>query len=161
MTDLSPASGLIADGTHRLPVRVYYEDTDAGGIVYHAGYLRFFERGRSECLRLLGIDHAARQQDPDPRARAGFAVRRAEIDYFVPAVLDDALIISTTIAHVGAAYVDVRQAVLRDEVVLVRAALRVALVDWQGRPCRLPADWRMRLVDMRQAALAAGGGTDE
>ncbi|GAB4573758.1 MAG: tol-pal system-associated acyl-CoA thioesterase [Rhodothalassiaceae bacterium] len=157
MTGLFPASGLIADGTHRLPVRVYYEDTDAGGIVYHAGYLRFFERGRSECLRLLGIDHAARQQDPDPRARAGFAVRRVEIDYLAPAVLDDALIISTNIVHVGAAFVDVRQTVMRDGSCLARAVLRVALVDWQGRPCRLPAEWRERFENFRRAALAAAG----
>lgn len=105
----------------------------------------FFERGRSECLRLLGIDHAAHWRSGPEDERAGFAVRRVEIDYLIPALLDDALIICTTVEEPGAAYVDVRQKLMRDEDCLARAMLRVALVDVKGRPRRLPKGWRDRL----------------
>lgn len=146
MTD-APASGTVEDGVHRLTVRVYYEDTDAGGIVYHANYLRFFERGRSEMLRVLGIRHAAAWDRPAVGDRRGFAVRRAALDYLAPAVLDDALTVHSRVEKVAAAYLDAAQWITRGGEALVRASLRIALVDGTGRPRRLPADWRRALAD--------------
>jgi len=111
-----PACGRIVDGCHRLAIRVYYEDTDAGGIVYHANYLRFFERARSEFLRCLEIDHAAAWRDAEGAATAmGFAVRSVTLDYVSPALLDDALVIDSRVTALGAAWVDVEQRALRGE----------------------------------------------
>ncbi|GER02009.1 4-hydroxybenzoyl-CoA thioesterase [Iodidimonas gelatinilytica] len=137
-----PQTGWIKDRRHHLPIRVYYEDTDAGGIVYHANYLRFFERARGEMLRLVGIDHVTAWRDQPAGERMGFAVRRVELEYFRPAILDDSLDIQSIVLATAAAYVDVQQAVLRDGVLLARADLRVALVNDNGRPCRLPLAWR-------------------
>ncbi len=143
----APVQGVIVGGIHRLPIRVYFEDTDAGGIVYHARYLAYFERARSEFLRCLGIDHAAALQQ-SPESRLGFAVRHCQIDYLAPAVLDDTLRIESQLARVGAAYTDVRQRVLRGDMVLVQASLRIAMVDGRGRPARLPRPWREAMVPL-------------
>ncbi|RMD86762.1 MAG: YbgC/FadM family acyl-CoA thioesterase [Alphaproteobacteria bacterium] len=146
MSDTRPAGGHLLGNRHLLPLRVYYEDTDAGGIVYHGNFVRFFERGRSEMLRALGIDHAAAWRDPDPGARVGFAVRHMEIDYLAPALLDDALTVHSEVVKVAAAYVDARQWIARDGTTIARARFRVALVDERGRPRRMPADWRRKLA---------------
>ena len=140
-----PASGYLEDGVHRLPVRIYYEDTDAGGIVYHANYLRYLERGRSELLRCLGIDHAQAWSVGNADGRMGFAVQRVELEFRMPAMLDDALIVESTVEAVGAASVQARQAILRSEETIATARVRVALVDAQGRPRRLPRLWKDRL----------------
>ena len=103
------AAGAIADGVHVLPLRVYYEDTDASGVVYYANYLRFIERGRTEMLRLLGVCHRAL----DAGAGIAFAVRRCEIDYLAPARLDDEIEVHTAIAAVGGATIEARQSVRR------------------------------------------------
>ncbi|GAK32698.1 4-hydroxybenzoyl-CoA thioesterase [Iodidimonas nitroreducens] len=145
-----PESGYLDAGAHYLPLRVYYEDTDAGGIVYHANYLRYFERARGEMLRLLGIDHIAAWlgsrdgpgSEPADGPRMGFAVRHVSVDYLRPARLDDALMVRSTVLHVGAAYVDAGQSIWRADDHLVSARLRVALVNDQGLPCRLPKAWR-------------------
>ncbi|MCC2664562.1 MAG: ybgC, partial [Geminicoccaceae bacterium] len=92
-------SGSIAGGVHRLPLRVYYEDTDAAGIVYHAAYLEFAERARTEMLRCLGLDHGGLRD----RFGLAFAVRRCVIDYLAPARLDDLLIVSTRLLRRGGA----------------------------------------------------------
>jgi len=144
-----PTGGRLVGDVHRLPVRVYYEDTDAGGIVYHANFLRYLERGRSELLRSLGIDHASAWTSGPAGERVGFAVRRIELDFEAPAMLDDALIVESTVVAVGAAYVDAGQCVCRAGRVIARARLRVALVDAGGRPRRLPEDWRRRLAAIR------------
>ncbi len=140
-----PESGAIVEGCHRLPIRVYYEDTDAGGVVYHGNFVRFFERGRSEMLRTLGIDHAAAWREAEAERRLGFAVRHMAIDFLVPAFLDDALTVHSEVAKVAAAYVDARQWISRGADIIARARLRVALIDADGRPRRLPEDWRRRL----------------
>lgn len=149
MTDgapLLPETGRMDGSVHHMPIRIYYEDTDAGGIVYHANYLRYMERGRSNMLRHLGIDHAgAWASASDARSRLGFAVRRCQIDYLVPAVLDDALVVETRLVRLAAAFVDLRQDVTRAGQTLAVGDLRVALVDATGRPRRLPADWRARM----------------
>lgn len=145
VSDAGPASGRLDDGVHRLPLRIYYEDTDAGGIVYHANYLRYLERGRSELLRCLGIDHARAWSEGGAQGRIGFAVKHVEIDFRTPAVLDDALLIESTVAAVGAASVEARQTILRGAEVIASARVRVALVDIDGRPRRLPRLWKERL----------------
>ena len=121
---------------HRFPVRVYYEDTDFSGVVYHASYLRFMERGRTEMLRALGIEQAGLD--------FGFAVRAMQIDYLKPARMDDELTIETTTRSIGGATLDLDQRVLRGDDVLVTASVRIACIA-QGRPARLPKDIRAKL----------------
>lgn len=148
-----PATGILEGGVHRLPLRIYYEDTDAGGVVYHANFVRFFERGRSEMLRALGIDHAAARMKAPAGAGLGFAIRRIEVDYLAPAFLDDALMVYSAVERVAAASVDAVQRVERDGLAIAAARLRIALVDEAGRPARLPALWRERLA----ACIASRG----
>jgi acyl-CoA thioester hydrolase len=121
---------------HRFPVRVYYEDTDFSGVVYHASYLRFMERGRTEMLRSIGIEQA--------NLDFGFAVRAMQIEYLKPARMDDELIIETTTRNVGGATLDLNQRVLRGEEVLVTASVRIACIA-SGRPARMSKDIRARL----------------
>ncbi len=153
MTGPAPSQGVLKKNVHSLPVRIYYEDTDAGGIVYHANYLRFFERARSEMLRVLGIDHIAVWSHAEPGNRMGFAVRSVTLDYLAPAFLDDALQVCTQVIHVAAAYVDARQWITRDENMLAQAQIRVALVDESGRPRRLPSDWREKLKNVEMTEI--------
>lgn len=138
-------------GEHRLGVRIYFEDTDAGGIVYHANYLRYAERGRSEALRVLGMPHA------EMMAVHGrmFVVHRAEIDYERPARLDDQLIVATRVRHIGAARVVLDQDVRRGAETLVRIRLVLACVDKSGsRAARLPEPMRAALARMHAAGAA-------
>jgi acyl-CoA thioester hydrolase len=132
---LLPTSGTVADGVHRFPIRVYYEDTDAGGIVYHANYLRFAERARSECLRLVGW-HYDRLL-----AETGLVwiVRRATADFRLPARLDDALVVETRLAGLKGARMTARQAILRGTDLLVGLDLELVLLTPSGRPGRVPA----------------------
>lgn len=132
-----PASGQFAGGAHRFPVRVYFEDTDAGGIVYHASYLRFMERARSDMLRLAGID----QRGALESGEGAYAVARVEIDYRAPARLDDDLIVVSRVAAVSGATVTIGQDILRSGALLTRAQVRVAFLSNQGRPKRQPRAW--------------------
>ena len=136
-----PTSGRIADGRHVLPLRVYYEDTDAQGIVYYANWLRFLERGRTELLRLLGLEHSAL------RAESGinWVVRRCTIDYLKPARLDDMIDIVTGCGEMRGASLDMIQEARRGDDVLVSAELLVACMGDKGRPVRLPAEARTAL----------------
>jgi acyl-CoA thioester hydrolase len=139
------------DGRHRYAVRVYYEDTDAGGVVYHANYLRFAERARTEALREAGIPHAELLQS----FTLMFVVRRVEVDYVRPARLDDSLVVLTEPLAVGGASVLLRQEVRGPEGRC--ATLRVGLAcvrPTDGRPGRLPPRWREVLNSMCQAARA-------
>jgi acyl-CoA thioester hydrolase len=126
---------------HSLTLRVYYEDTDLGGVVYYANYLKFIERGRSEALRALGVDQLALKE-----AGVVFVVRRLTAEYLSPARFDDLLAVRTEIGHVGGASVEMRQEVLREGVTLFRAGVQVACMDMGGRPRRLPTEVRGRLV---------------
>jgi acyl-CoA thioester hydrolase len=128
---------------HIFPVRVYYEDTDLAGIVYYANYLKFIERGRSEWVREMGIDQVAMKRD----AGVVFAVRRVEADYLQPAKFDDQLDVSTTISTVSAARIVLDQMVLRDDAVLFAAQVALVALDAQGRPTRLPAEFRRKIAD--------------
>lgn len=131
----------MAEMPHRLTLRVYYQDTDAAGIVYYANYLRFIERARTEWLRDLGLDLGAL------RAATGqlFVVRRVTADYLLPAVLDDLLTVETRALSVGAARVILAQTVLRGETTLVTSEVVLAFIGPSGGPARIPADWRKRL----------------
>ncbi len=127
------------DGAHLYPVRVYYEDTDAGGVVYHANYLRFAERARTEALRALGAPHAAMAAEHG----LFFMVRRVKVDYQAPARLDDSLVIATDTRAIGAATAELRQRVLRDGAVLATLEVGLACVRVADqRPARIPARWR-------------------
>ena len=128
---------------HIFPVRVYYEDTDLAGIVYYANYLKFIERGRSEWAREMGIDQVAMKRD----AGVVFAVRRVEADYLQPAKFDDQLDVSTTISTVSAARIVLDQMVLRDDAALFTAQVTLVALDAQGRPTRLPAEFRRKIAD--------------
>jgi acyl-CoA thioester hydrolase len=137
-----PREGALAEGVHRFPIRVYYEDTDAAGIVYYANYLKFVERARTEMMRLFGVEHEAWRRSDG----TAFIVRRAEIDYIAPARLDDALIVETRLAELGGASLRLTQDVTRDGSALVRAVVLVATIGGNGRPVRLPAAFRAALL---------------
>lgn len=129
--------------THRFPIRVYYEDTDLGQIVYYANYLKFIERGRSEWLRAAGVD----QQRLLDEAHLAFVVRRVEADYLSPARFDDQLEVVTTLEQASGPRVTVLQAVERDGKVLFQARVTVICVDLRTmRPHRLPEAVRAALA---------------
>jgi acyl-CoA thioester hydrolase len=134
--------------SHNLPLRVYYEDTDAGGMVYHANYLKFAERGRSEMLRSLGFPHRKLGAEDG----VGFAVRRCSIEYLAPARLEDALTVVTTLTGLGAATLSARQEIRREGQLLVDIDILVACIGRDGRPRRLPSALRAVLASDRHAA---------
>lgn len=129
------------------PVRVYYEDTDFSGVVYHASYLRFLERGRTEFLRAHGIHHTA-LFDAEAGAPLAFAVRKMGIEFLRPACMDDELTIETRIAKIGGASIEMAQRILRDKEPLVVANVRIAAVV-KGRAQRLPQTILTKLVRSR------------
>jgi acyl-CoA thioester hydrolase len=134
-------AGSLDGGTHILPVRVYYEDTDFSGIVYHASYLRFLERGRTDLLRLAGVDQSSLHAQG---AGIIFAVRRMTIDYLKPARMDDVLVVETRTAEMRGASLTIAQRILRGEEVIVTADVLVAALA-DGRPTRIPDELRARL----------------
>ena len=121
---------------HRWPVRVYYEDTDLAGIVYYANYLRFIERARTEWTRALGVDQTRLKEDEG----AVFAVRRVEADYLAPAVFDDELVVTTEVARLTPARIELDQKVMRGDKVLFAARVTLACLGPDMRPRRLPGD---------------------
>jgi acyl-CoA thioester hydrolase len=132
-----PAEGRIVAAAHRFPLRVYFEDTDLSGIVYHANYLRYMERARSDMLRLVGIDQRAHQE----KGGGAYAVTALNMRYRAPARLDDALVVVTTLQTVRAASVDIQQRVMRGTTILTEADVTAALVAQSGRPVRQPKEW--------------------
>lgn len=137
-------SGTLHGHVHRWPLRVYYEDTDAAGIVYYANYLKFAERARTEMLRLLGFE-----QDGLRRASGlAFAVRHCSADYLAPARLDDELLVETWLTTLGAASLELEQRIGRGGQELVRLALRLACLGSDLRPTRLPAALRGALAQL-------------
>ena len=127
---------------YRLPIRVYIEDTDAGGIVYYVNYLKYFERARTELIRSLGIDKTAVTEDGSV-----FVVTSAAIDYHVPARLDDQLEAVAEVVNSGAATIDFRQSVVRSGTELASGQVRVALTDGtSGKPKRMPKGLRELLA---------------
>ena len=137
MQALYPQTGRFDGVRHLFAVRVYFEDTDLSGVVYHANYLRWFERARSDMLRLAGIDQRAAHD----AGEGAYAVTDMALRYVRPARLDDAVVVVSTVAQVSPATCKLEQAVWRDDQVLCTAALRVAFVAPNGRPRRQPAPW--------------------
>ena len=137
-----------ADGArhHLLPVRVYFEDTDFSGLVYHASYLRWCERGRSEYLRLVGNEHRALIEGGDGAEPSAFVVRRMRLEYLKPARIDEVLEVETRVAEVKGAALSLAQRVLRDGVVLFEAEVLVVLVSVSGKPQRLSQRLRVGLT---------------
>ena len=126
-----------AAGVHSLPLRVYYEDTDAAGIVYYANYLRFIERGRTEFLRALGYQ----QNEIAAASGLAFAVRSLTSEYLLPARLDDELIVFTSIQSLGRAQLVFDQHIERGGVVLYEAAVRIVCLDMnKGKAAAMPRD---------------------
>jgi acyl-CoA thioester hydrolase len=133
-----PATGrFVGGGEHRLAVRVYFEDTDLSGVVYHANYLRYMERARSDMLRLAGID----QRGFHDAGEGAYAVSAMDLRFRRPARLDDALLIVSRLIAVRAASVDIQQTVRRNGDILAEARVTAALVSPSGRPRRQPAAW--------------------
>ncbi len=143
-------SGASPEGIHIYPVRVYYEDTDAAGIVYYANYLKYAERARTEMLRDLGTENARLMKTEG----LAFAVRRCEVDFFKPARLDDLLSVETRLIDVGGASLVADQRVKRDNVELVRMELKLACMSLDGRPARLPAAVKTRLEEFQGNVLS-------
>ncbi len=144
--------GEIRDGRHVQPIRVYYEDTDFSGIVYHANYLRFMERGRTNYLRLIGADHRKLFEEAEREAPGfAFVVRAMTLDFYKPAVMDDILHIVTEPSDVKGASVTLHQRVLRGEDLLVEARVRVAFVS-NGRARPIPKPLRIAMKADQDAA---------
>jgi acyl-CoA thioester hydrolase len=133
----TPYRGVLKGGEHRFALRVYFEDTDAAGIVYYANYLKFVERARSDMLRAVGVDQRATMN-----AGEGFyAVAEARIKYHRPARLDDDLVVVSTIEEVRGASVTIHQRVRRGGELLADATIVAAFLSPEGRPKRQPKAW--------------------
>jgi acyl-CoA thioester hydrolase len=126
------------DGTqHLFAVRVYFEDTDFSGVVYHARYLHFMERARSDMLACVGID----QRQVHAQGQGAYAVTEMNIKYRRPAHFDDALVVISTVEAVRAASCDIHQTVMRGDEILTEARVTAAFVSPDGKPRRQPAHW--------------------
>jgi acyl-CoA thioester hydrolase len=134
-------TGRIEEGWHVLPLRVYWEDTDAAGIVYYANYLKFIERGRTDMLRHMGIAQRELQQEDD----VAFAVRSCQIEYLKPARLDDRIEVWTRVTAAGGATLNVEQVVRSQGQDLITSELRLACINAAGRPKRIPQAVRTAL----------------
>jgi acyl-CoA thioester hydrolase len=132
-----PVEGRFDGREHRFPVRVYFEDTDLSGVVYHANYLRYMERARSDMLRLVGVDQRATME----AGGGAYAVADLHIKYRRPAKLDDALVVVSRLTLLRAAAVRIHQRVMRGPEILAEADVTAALVAPDGRPKRQPAEW--------------------
>ena len=139
-------TGRMPKSEGRFPIRVYYEDTDAGGIVYHANYLRFAERARTEWLRTYGYDHPTLNETHG----MGFAVRRCNVDFIRPAKLDDALEVRTTIAKAGAASIEMDQRIFRADEHIATVTVQLACIDGAGAPKRMPAELRQTMQSAKE-----------
>ncbi|PSJ57264.1 tol-pal system-associated acyl-CoA thioesterase [Kumtagia ephedrae] len=133
-------SGMLTTTGHRLMARVYYADTDFSGVVYHARYLEFLERGRSDFLRLAGVHHTE-LADGKHGERIIWVVRRMEIDFAAPARIDDVLTVDTRTEEISGARITMAQTLSRGGQVLVRARVEAAIVGEGGRPRRFPKEW--------------------
>lgn len=139
MTTLQhPLAGEIIDGVHYLIQRVYYEDTDFSGAVYHARYLHFMERARTDYLRCLGVEQSNLFASSDEGL--AFMVHRMEIDFKAPARMDDIVTVSTRTEKAGGAKMILQQEIRRGDQLLIAAKVIIAVVNRHGRPRRLPED---------------------
>lgn len=137
-----PTAGRFDGRSHILPVRIYYEDTDFSGVVYHANYLRYFERGRSDYLRLAGVSHTELLEGDAPTA---FAVNRITLDFLKPARIDDALTVVSTYDKVKGPRIFISQAIRRGQDVIATAAVEACCISLTGRPRKPPVLLLQRL----------------
>ncbi len=145
---MTPIRGAFKGAEHHFPVHVYFEDTDLSGIVYHANYLRFFERARSDMLARLDID----QREAIEAGTGAYAVTQMGIEWKSPAKLGDDLLVVSRVENVRAASCFIQQAVMRSGEILCQATVTAALLSPDGRPVRQPAEW----VEKFKAVLAKG-----
>ena len=132
-----PPTGRFAGLEHRLGLRVYFEDTDLSGVVYHANYLRYMERARSDMLRLLGVD----QRGAVDAGEGAYAVSDLAIRYLLPARLDDALVVASRVSDIRAAACRIHQRVMRGDQLLTEAHVTAVFVSPGGKAKRQPAAW--------------------
>ena len=126
---------------HRLQARVYFADTDFSGVVYHARYLEFLERGRSDFLRLSGVHHTELLEGAQHGGRLVWVVRRMALEFRAAATIDDILTIETRVLGLTGARIVMAQRILREETLLIEARVEAAVIDGKGRPRRFPAEW--------------------
>lgn len=143
MMETDKFDGWFEGATHVRPVRVYYEDTDATGVVYHGAYLKFFERGRTDFLRCIGLRHADLAARPDPLY---FVVARADVAFRRGARIDDLLELRTRYRRHGGARILMAQEIRRAGALVAEAEITAAAIDAAGRPRRLPGDVSERLA---------------
>ena len=137
--------GRMEGRVHILPIRIYYEDTDLSGVVYHANYLRFMERGRSEYFRAIGITKLAQLESPEPTA---WTLRKAELEYFKPARLDDLIEVHTKSAALSGARMIASQDITCGGVLLTRGKVEACIMTLTGKPRRIPQDMRDKLLPL-------------
>lgn len=142
MNGNEPTAGRFDGRTHILPIRIYYEDTDFSGVVYHANYLRYFERGRSDYLRLAGVSHTELLEGEAPTA---FAVNRITLDFVKPARIDDALTVASTYDRVKGPRIFISQTIRRGQDLLATAAVEACCISLTGRPRKPPVLLLQRL----------------
>lgn len=128
-------SGEVKGGVHVLPVRIYFEDTDLSGIVYHANYLRYAERGRSDYLRAIGVDHTKLLEAETP---IYWTLRHIELDFFRPARIDDLIHVHTVATELSGARLDMAQSIRRGDEELARVQVLAACISPEGKPRRIP-----------------------
>lgn len=128
---------------HILPIRIYYEDTDLSGVVYHANYLRFMERGRSEFFRAAGVTRLARLDEPEPTA---WTLRKAQLEYFRPARLDDLVEVHTRCTALSGARMTAEQTIHSGGALLVKGEVEACVITLTGKPRRIPEDVREKLA---------------
>ena len=144
-----PYRGGFIGKEHRFALTVYFEDTDTAGIVYHANYLRFFERARSDMLRAAGIDQRAALDE----GLGAYAVSEMDIKWRRPAKLDDDLVVVSRITQIRNASCSIHQRVMRGREVLAEAAVTAAFLSPEGRPRRQPAEWILRFKRLEQEGI--------
>ena len=142
--NLTPTSGAMVAGVHKLPLRIYYEDTDAGGLVYHSQYLNFMERGRTELLRLCGFEHSAMMTTQTSPTL--LVVKRMNIDFARPAVIDDQLVVETSITKLGAASMMMQQTVFKGDEVLITAEIKIGVLGADKRPKKMTQEMRQAIT---------------
>ena len=130
-----PSAGWLDGREHQLPVRIYYEDTDFTGMVYHANYLRYFERGRSDFFRMVGISHTALLEAPEPTA---FTIVRIELDFRKAARVDDGLLVRTTYDAVKGPRLMVSQRITRGDDLIAEAQVQAVCISMEGRAKKPP-----------------------
>jgi acyl-CoA thioester hydrolase len=142
---MNGAAGRFDGKTHILPVRIYYADTDLSGIVYHANYLAYMERGRSEFFRHAGIVRLAQLEEPEPTA---WTLRKVELEYLRPARVDDMIEVHTKLTHLSGARMNANQDIHLRGDVLTRGKVEACIITLSGKPRRIPQDMRDKLAPL-------------